>query len=343
MQDKANSILINASRMDEEFDGIATGLSTAITKDGQTTVTADLPMAGFKHTGVANASARNQYATVAQVQDGATAFAAAGGTANALTLTVGPAVTAYAAGQIFWARLTATNTSSAPTLAVSGLAAKTIKKRGGAPLVAGDLTSGDLAGFAYQSSTDDFRLVGPTKDTGLVLIESQTAANSATLDFTSGFGGEFDEILFEIVDLLPATDGDGFIARVSVDGGSSYAAGTAYEHFRISGSSSANTVIGGNSAGQAHATLCLGHMGNVAGEGASGWVRLLNNSASAAGANRIVSNVSYYTNDATPAYAMVMGWSSYNGSADDVNAFRFMCLTGNIASGTIRQWGRRRA
>ena len=160
VQDKANSILINASRMDEEFDGIATGLSAAITRDGQTTVTADLPMAGFKHTGVGNASARNQYATVAQVQDGGAVFAVAGGAADALTLTVSPAVTAYAAGQAFWARLTATNTGAA-TLAVSGLAAKAIKKRG-ADVAAGDLTSGNVAGFAYQSATDTFELVTPT-------------------------------------------------------------------------------------------------------------------------------------------------------------------------------------
>jgi hypothetical protein len=36
VQDKANAIPITASRMDTEFDGIATGLSNCITRDGQT-------------------------------------------------------------------------------------------------------------------------------------------------------------------------------------------------------------------------------------------------------------------------------------------------------------------
>lgn len=43
--DKANGIKIRADRMDAEFSGMATGLSTAITKDGQTTTTARIEFA----------------------------------------------------------------------------------------------------------------------------------------------------------------------------------------------------------------------------------------------------------------------------------------------------------
>ncbi len=43
--DKGNSVKITASRMDTEDDGFATGLSTAICKDGQTTTTAVVPFA----------------------------------------------------------------------------------------------------------------------------------------------------------------------------------------------------------------------------------------------------------------------------------------------------------
>jgi hypothetical protein len=45
VSDKANSIKILASRMDSEMDGFATGLSTCVTKDGQTTTTARVPFA----------------------------------------------------------------------------------------------------------------------------------------------------------------------------------------------------------------------------------------------------------------------------------------------------------
>ncbi len=43
--DKTNLVPVTASRMDTEFDGIATGLSTAIAKDGQTPTTARIPFA----------------------------------------------------------------------------------------------------------------------------------------------------------------------------------------------------------------------------------------------------------------------------------------------------------
>jgi hypothetical protein len=58
VSDKANSIKILASRMDSEMDGFATGLSTCITKDGQTTTTAKIPFAA----GVSLAGASTQSA-----------------------------------------------------------------------------------------------------------------------------------------------------------------------------------------------------------------------------------------------------------------------------------------
>src|SRR3990167_3619704 len=99
--DAAAAVKINATRADEEDDGFATGLSTCVTKDGQTTITANLPMATFKHTGVGASAARTDYARVAELVDGTHTYIAAGCTANAQTLTLAPAITAYAAGQLF--------------------------------------------------------------------------------------------------------------------------------------------------------------------------------------------------------------------------------------------------
>lgn len=67
VNDAAANIKIRADRMDAEFDGIATGLTNCITKDGQTTITANLPMGGYKHTNVANASSNNEYAAFGQI------------------------------------------------------------------------------------------------------------------------------------------------------------------------------------------------------------------------------------------------------------------------------------
>lgn len=67
-QTDANSgIKILASRMDAETDGIATGLTTCVTRDGQSPATANLPMGGFRHTGCQDGVALTDYATLGQV------------------------------------------------------------------------------------------------------------------------------------------------------------------------------------------------------------------------------------------------------------------------------------
>ena len=51
--DAANSINITDTRMDAEMDGFATGLSNCMTRDGQSPPTANIPMGGYKLTGLA--------------------------------------------------------------------------------------------------------------------------------------------------------------------------------------------------------------------------------------------------------------------------------------------------
>lgn len=55
--DAAGAINITATRMDAEDDGIATGLSNCITKDGQTTITENIPWNNKKITGLGDATA----------------------------------------------------------------------------------------------------------------------------------------------------------------------------------------------------------------------------------------------------------------------------------------------
>jgi hypothetical protein len=69
--DRDAGIAISAPRMDAQEADIATGLSTAITKDGQTTITANIPMNAHKITGLANGTLVQDAATVGQVQSAA--------------------------------------------------------------------------------------------------------------------------------------------------------------------------------------------------------------------------------------------------------------------------------
>jgi hypothetical protein len=80
--DKAAATKITASRMDAEDDGFATGLSTCIAKDGQTTITANLPMNSKKLTGLAAGTTAGDSVRYEQA---VTAVAITGGTITGLT------------------------------------------------------------------------------------------------------------------------------------------------------------------------------------------------------------------------------------------------------------------
>lgn len=120
--------VIDEADVNAEMDDIATALTNSLAKDGQTNPTANLPMATFRHTGVGNASARNDYAAAGQVQDSSFVWCGtAGGTANALTLTPSPAISAYATGQRFFFQAGSSASTSTVTVAISGLSATAVQ------------------------------------------------------------------------------------------------------------------------------------------------------------------------------------------------------------------------
>ena len=95
------------------------------------------------------ARARGHYdATLAQIDIWC---GTAGGTVDAITLTPAVAIAAYAAGQSFRFTASGANTSTTPSVAVSGLATKTIQRLGAA-LAAGDIPSGATVEITYDGS-----------------------------------------------------------------------------------------------------------------------------------------------------------------------------------------------
>lgn len=151
---------------------------------------------------------------------------ASSGTASAYTLTPSPAITAYAAGQVFRFRAHAVNTYGA-TIAVSGLSAKTIKRiRNGAVsnLLYGDLQVGQVAEIVYDDSAATFLLTswaGGFQDWQLI-GQSYSASAVSTVDFT--IPASFDELRLVIQSASPAANATPAL-RFSFDNGSSYLAG----------------------------------------------------------------------------------------------------------------------
>lgn len=179
VNDAASSIKIRADRMDNELAGIATGLTTCITKDGQTTVTANLPMATFRHTGVGDAVNRTDYASAGQVQDGKLNWVAAGGTADAITASYTIPITALVDGQLCFVRAGAANATTTPTFAPSGLTAHTITKLGGNALVAGDIYgAGHELILRYKLASTIWELLNPAVSDAAIKITDVTTNNA---------------------------------------------------------------------------------------------------------------------------------------------------------------------
>ena len=169
--------LIDEAAVNSNFSDIATALTGSIAADGQTVITANLPMSGFRHTGVGNASARDSYAAAGQVQDSALTWCGtAGGTADALTLTPTPSITAYAAGQTFRFIAASANTG-AVAVAVSGLAAKAIQLNGSA-LSASDIESGKIYALTYDGTQFQLTRLSPAAS----LVASDIGTNVQAFD-----------------------------------------------------------------------------------------------------------------------------------------------------------------
>ena len=112
---------IRADDHDTHDQDIANALTQSLSKDGQTTPTANLPMGGFAHTNVADATARTQYGKVSQIQDtGYVWGGTTGGTSSAYTASLTPAITAYATGMTIRVKFNAA-CAATPTINLNGV------------------------------------------------------------------------------------------------------------------------------------------------------------------------------------------------------------------------------
>ena len=163
--DKTNAINITASRMDAEMDGMATGLSTCITKDGTTGITANIPMASHKFTGLSVGTARTDSISLGQVQDNTYGNLGVSSGTDTYTASPSPSITAYTASQRFTLEIGADNTT-ASTLNISVVGAQALEKYDGAgsltALVAGDLQAGQKYDIVRNEANTKFVVLNPS-------------------------------------------------------------------------------------------------------------------------------------------------------------------------------------
>jgi len=192
--DESGGYKILSARMDEEDDNFAAGIDACRHLGGQNPATANLPMGGFIHTGVGNGTARTNYPSIGQIQDGSLVYATAGGTANELTLAVSPVITAYTAGQMFAFVASADNTDSATaTMNINGVGAKAIL-HDGFSLKGGYIRSGSAYVIVYNG--DYFDLLNPTSgsnDVCSAYLSSDVTISPSTETKISWDGTTYDK------------------------------------------------------------------------------------------------------------------------------------------------------
>ena len=176
--------VISSTAFNALTSDLATGLSTALTKDGQTTVTANIPMSNFKITGLGAATAAADAVRFSQLQGSADKLLTVTGT-DTYVATASPALTAYAAGNLFSLVVPNTNTG-ASTINIDGLGAKAITRTGSTALVAGDMIATEVVIVVYDGTR--FQLINANSFTNLLVSGTLTYGGVTLTNAVTGTG-----------------------------------------------------------------------------------------------------------------------------------------------------------
>jgi hypothetical protein len=194
---------------------LATGLTTALTKDGQSTPTANIGMGAFKITNLAAGTVASDAARLDQVQGGSATFITVTGT-DTLTGTVSPALSAYATGNQFSFVVANTNTG-AVTINVDGIGAKAITRTGTTALVAADMVAGQVVEIIYDgtrfqlingNSFTNVKVSGTLGVTGVATFTAQPVMLSLTASlpvFTNASDGLVSNTMTGTGDVVMST------------------------------------------------------------------------------------------------------------------------------------------
>jgi hypothetical protein len=175
---------------------------------------------------------------------------------------------------------------------------------------------------------------------GMVLISSQTASASASIEFTTGIDSTYKEYQFYFINIHPATDNTFFQFNMSTDGGANYNVTKTTSFFRAyhkeddtdTALSYETTLDLAQSTAFQHLTSSIG---NGADESANGTLTIFN-PASTTFVKHFIAVSNNYEED---NYTMNNYSAGYGNTTSAVNAVQFKMSSGNIDDGTILMFG----
>lgn len=214
--------------------------------------------------------------------------------------------------------------------AISGQAWTGAQNFTGATITATTQTTGDNSTkVATTAYADAARAIGD-----FIRLSTATASASATIDFTSLLSSTYDVYMIELINVKPATNGALFYLLTSTNNGSTYD-NTVGNYLGVNVVMKATGVTAA-SAGTGNMILTDGIAS--AREGASGFIYITTPSASAR--THVRSEIGY--TDSAGTVETFSLTAAYRDSTTAVNAVRLYMSTGNIASGTINLYARKK-
>jgi hypothetical protein len=164
------------------------------------------------------------------------------------------------------------------------------------------------------------------------LLATLEADDDATVDITSLMDGTFPVYYVRLVDISPATNNARLDMLVSIDNGANFIDDAAASHHQTFTTSTTGYAAADSTGGVVR--ICAA-VGNAAGRGASGLVKLLNPTSTTHN-KLILSEYVYLDNSGNGVGSNAIAKVD---NTSPINALRFAFSSGNIASGTFKLYG----
>lgn len=172
--DASAGIKILASRQDAEWANYETGLENCVTRDGQNSPSADLPMAGQKHTNVGAAASTTQYLRADQFLRSFPIYCAFAGTAEAMSASAQFALTSLTAGVQVLLSCPSVNTTTSVTLGLTGAGTATVVRADGRGPARGQVKG--LHRYIHDGT--NWILTDPSPVLGRILVATGSASSN---------------------------------------------------------------------------------------------------------------------------------------------------------------------
>ena len=202
-----------------------------------------------------------------------------------------------------------------------------------------NVTAAASKALKWNSGADGFE----TGDVAgsMVLLETQTASSSGTIDFTSGIDSTYKEYIFKLIDIHPETDGEDLGFQANAAGGSGYnetitsTAWRAYNNENGEGEAVGYRTSEDQAQGTGFQDLIHQSASDEANKNACGTLHLFDPS------NTTFVKHFFFTGNHKGPEAFTRQWfiAGYINTTSALDEIQFKMSSGNIDAGTFKLYG----